>query len=81
MSTKQLRDDLLDILANDLAVDTSDLTLDSRLVEDLGLDSVAFAIALVAIEDRTGVRLSEASVRDCQTVGDLTELLPETAGS
>lgn len=75
MTTEPLHPELIEILQNDLAVDTADLTQATRLIEDLGLDSVAFSVALVAIEARTGVLLSEESVASCRTVGDLTALL------
>ena len=49
---------LREILRDDLNVDLNRVTPDSRLVDDVGLDSVAFAIGMVAIEDRLGVALS-----------------------
>jgi acyl carrier protein len=75
MTSESLHPQLTEILQNDLAVDTAGLTQDSRLIEDLGLDSVAFSVALVAIEARTGMLLSEESVASCRTVRDLTTLL------
>lgn len=62
---------LREILRDDLDADVSRLTRESRLVEDVGLDSVAFAIGMVAIEDRLGVALSEEDLLTCTTVGDL----------
>lgn len=62
---------LRDILQDDLQVDLSRVTPESRLVDDVGLDSVAFAIGMVAIEDRLGVALSEEDLLNCDTVGDL----------
>jgi acyl carrier protein len=81
MNTQPLHPDLIEILQNDLAVDTADLTPATRLIEDLGLDSVAFSVALVAIETRTGLMLSEASVASCRTVADLAALLPADAAA
>lgn len=62
---------LREILRDDLNADVTRLTRESRLVEDVGLDSVAFAIGMVAIEDRLGVALSEEDLLTCDTVGDL----------
>ncbi len=62
---------LEEILRVDLDVDTSRVTRDSRLVDDVGLDSVAFAVGMVAIEDNLGVALSEEDLLTCDTVGDL----------
>lgn len=62
---------LREILRDDLSVDLSRVTPESRLVDDVGLDSVAFAIGMVAIEDRLGVALTEEDLLNCDTVGDL----------
>jgi len=62
---------LEEILRDDLNVDISRVTRDSRLIDDVGLDSVAFAVGMVAIEDKIGVALSEEDLLTCNTVGDL----------
>lgn len=62
---------LEEILRDDLNVDTSRVTRDSRLIDDVGLDSVAFAVGMVAIEDKLGVALTEEDLLTCDTVGDL----------
>ncbi len=62
---------LEEILRDDLNVDTSRITRDSRLIDDVGLDSVAFAVGMVAIEDKLGVALTEEDLLTCNTVGDL----------
>ena len=62
---------LADILRDDLNVDVTRVNRDSRLIDDVGLDSVAFAVGMVAIEDKIGVVLSEEDLLTCNTVGDL----------
>ena len=62
---------LEEILRDDLNVDTGRVTRESRLIDDVGLDSVAFAVGMVAIEDKIGVALSEEDLLTCDTVGDL----------
>ena len=59
------------ILREDLMVDMTRVTPDARLIDDVGLDSVAFAVGMVAIEERLGVVLSEEELLTCDTVGDL----------
>ena len=62
---------VLSILRDELNVDMSRVTPEARLVDDVGLDSVAFAVGMVAIEERLGVSLSEEELLNCDTVGDL----------
>ncbi|MEV0358083.1 acyl carrier protein [Nocardia sp. NPDC050697] len=66
---------LLDIVRNDLAVESAAMDGSSRLIADLGLDSVAFAVALVAIEERLAVRVSEQELIECETVGDVERMV------
>jgi acyl carrier protein len=62
---------LAEIFRDDMNIDIRRITRESRLVDDVGLDSVAFAVGMVAIEDRLGVALSEEDLLSCETVGDL----------
>lgn len=63
--------ELLAILRDDLSIDVSRVTRDSRLIDDLGMDSVAFAVGMVAIEDRLDAALTEEDLLSCETVGQL----------
>ena len=80
MNSDQSRSDsvsaaLIEILRDDLNVDVSRVTAESRLVDDVGLDSVAFAVGMVAIEDKLGVAVSEQELLGCDTVGDLENVI------
>jgi len=66
---------LIEILRDDLNIDVSRVTPASRLVDDVGLDSVAFAVGMVAIEDKLGVVVSEQELLGCDTVGDLENVI------
>lgn len=62
---------LIAILREDLEIRSESISPASRLIDDLGMDSVAFAVGLVAIEDRLGVQLTEEDLLTCDTVDDL----------
>lgn len=64
-------DQLVSILRDDLDLNFETVTATTRLIDDLGMDSVAFAAGLVAIEERFGAQLSEEDLLTCTTVGDL----------
>ena len=66
---------LIEILRDDLNIDVSWVTQESRLVDDVGLDSVAFAVGMVAIEDKLGAAVSEQELLGCDTVGDLENVI------
>ena len=60
------RDDLFATLramiADSLAIDASTITLQSRLIDDLGADSLDFVDLMFAIERAFGVKLREADL-------------------
>ena len=64
-------DGLVSILRDDLELPCQSLSATTRLVDDLGMDSVSFAVGLVSIEEKFGVQLSEEDLISCRTVGDL----------
>jgi acyl carrier protein len=66
---------LMEILRDDLNVDIGRVTRESHLVDEVGLDSVAFAVGMVAIEDKLGVVLSEEDLLTSDTVGDLEDAI------
>ncbi|GAA4665031.1 acyl carrier protein [Gordonia humi] len=70
-----VRESLQQILDEDLDLPVDGITEESRLVDDLGMDSVAFAIGVVAIEEKLGVKLAEREIFDAKTVGDLEEVV------
>lgn len=68
-------DQLVSILRDDLDLKFETVTATTRLIDDLGMDSVAFAAGLVAIEERFGAQLSEEDLLTCTTVGDLQAVI------
>jgi acyl carrier protein len=72
---------LEEVLRDDLQIDMSKVGRDSHLIDEVGLDSVAFAVAVVAIEEKLGVVLNEEELLGCNTIGDLEDLVAEKCGS
>ncbi len=62
-------------IAEFLAVDIEDVSLDTHLKDELGADSLDLIEVFNALEDATGVDLPKESVREVETVQDLVELL------
>lgn len=70
-----VRAELLSILEADLAIEPTRVGVDADLKAELGFDSLAFAIGIVAIEERLGLRLTEEQLLGCATFGDLERLV------
>lgn len=71
MTSPTVSHELASILREDLQIDVSRFTPESHLVDEVGLDSVAFAVGMVAIEEKLGIVLSEEDLLACNTIGDL----------
>lgn len=71
MTTNEKVTDLLTDLSG-----LSDISPESTLNEDLGLDSLAMVMLLVALEDTFAIELNEADMNpfDLKTVGDVISL-------
>lgn len=74
-TTDRVHSELRDILVNDLDLSPEHVTGSARLVDDLGLDSVAVAIGVVAIEERLGVALTEREIFESASVADLEQVI------
>jgi acyl carrier protein len=74
-----IRSALREVLADELALDAVSIQDDSHLVADLGFDSVAFSVGSVAIEESLGLQVPIRDLMECETFGDLADLVLKTA--
>jgi len=63
------------IIANELNIDESKITLESSLSEDLGADSLDAVELIMALEDEFGLQVSDEDAQTIHTVGDIVELV------
>lgn len=63
------------LISNQLNVDESKITEDSRLVEDLGADSLDTVEMLMAFEEEFGISIPDEQAMQMRTVKDIVELI------
>ena len=63
--------DVQNLIADQLGLSKSEVTLDSRIVEDLGAESSDIANIVAAIEDRFGIVVPEEEIQSFITVNDI----------
>ena len=68
-------DKIAGILAEQLGIAKSKVTLESRIIEDLGADSLDVVELLMTLEDETGKTIPDDQVTNIKTVGDLVNVL------
>jgi acyl carrier protein len=71
------REDILEFLKQKRGIDPTLVTDDSRLAEDLGLDSLALVEMGFALLTRHGLMLEDDQILRIRTLGDLLDVLGE----
>ena len=66
---------VIDIIAEELSVDPSEITEDSNLVEDLDADSLAVVDLVMSIEDAFNVEIPDTEVENLKTVGEIVQFI------
>lgn len=61
------------IIVKELGIEESKVTMDARLIEDLGADSLDAVELIMALEDEYGVEISDEDARSLVTVKDIVE--------
>lgn len=75
MTQTEILQKVQSVLSQTFALDSNTIKMDSRLIEDLDLDSLDAIDLVVKLEEATGHRMDEASLRTLRTVGDVVAFL------
>lgn len=68
-------EEIAKMLAEQLDIPVSKITLQSNIIEDLGADSLDVVEMLMTLEDTTGKTIPDEKVTEIKTVGDLVDVL------
>ncbi len=68
---------VIDIVAEELAVDRDEVTEDSSFIEDLGADSLDVVELVMAFEEEFDVEIPDEDAEDIRTVNDAVSYLEE----
>ncbi|MBS0621728.1 MAG: acyl carrier protein [Verrucomicrobia bacterium] len=74
MSTSQ---EVIDIVAEQLGVDASEVTADKSFVEDLNADSLDLTELIMTFEERFGYEISEEEAEKLKTVADVIRFIEQ----
>jgi acyl carrier protein len=72
---KGIETKIKEVLAKELGVKIENITPDKKLIEDLGMDSLASIELIFELEDKTGLEILEKDVPNLKTVGNIIEYL------
>jgi acyl carrier protein len=77
MEIPDLEDRVKQILTNRLGMSAAEITPDSRLVDDLGMDSLDAVELAIATERQFGLSISDEQVAKLVTVADIMKLVQQ----
>lgn len=59
------------LIVDELGVEESKITMDAKLIDDLGADSLDAVELIMAIEEKYDIQISDEVAQSIQTVGDI----------
>ena len=68
-------DKIRDILAVQLDIEPSEMTMETKIVEDLGADSLDVVEMLMAAYDEFGVEVPDDKIEGLKTIGDVVDYI------
>ena len=70
---------LKSILVEELQLDADEITLESDLANDLGINSIELADLVMTCEEKFGVEIKDEDIYKFATIGDVVNYLEENA--
>ena len=68
-----------DMLSEELGIAPEKIALESKLVEDLGADSISMMVIVTAIQDKYNIEIHDEAVKNTKTVADMVDFLDKNA--
>lgn len=81
MNQQQLFEEFRGLLHEEFSIPEDKITLDSRLMDDLDLDSLDFVSASLAVEDKWGVKMEDEDLAEIKTVRDAVDFMAARLGT
>lgn len=75
MNDEKLKEEVINLIADTLEVDPSDITEKSNLVSDLEMESLDLVSLVVAFENKFNTEIPDNEIKNLQTVGDIIEFI------
>ena len=77
MSTEEIQNKVMDIVAEQLQVDRASLTLEKSFLQDLKADSLDLVELVMEFEDQFKISIPDEDYEKIKTVGDAVKYIEE----
>jgi len=81
MTYSEIEATVKDILAKQLTMEAGRINLESRLVEDLGLDSFGSVEVAFELEEKFDLKIPDADLYEAKTVKNIVDYIATQKGS
>lgn len=75
MKKDNIKDRVINLIANTLEIDTSEINEESNLVSDLEIESLDLVSLVVAFENEFDIEIADNDIKNLQTVKDIIEYI------
>ena len=75
MTRDEIQTRIVDMMVETFELERDSITPDSKLYEDLELDSIDALDMVVKLQDLTQRRVAEEELRELRTIGDVVDLV------
>lgn len=72
---------IIEVIADELSMEESDITLESTFTDDLGADSLDVCQIIMRLEDMFKITIDDEAAMEIKTVGDAVEQLEKVINS
>ena len=72
-----MKNKVIDIIAETLDVDKSEISMKTNLIKDLDIESLDLVDLVGAFEEEFGVEIADKDIKDIQTVADIVEYIED----
>jgi acyl carrier protein len=80
MTYSEVEATVKEILAKQLTMEVGKINLDSRLVEDLGIDSFGSVEVAFELEEKFELKIPDAALYEAKTVKDIVDYIASQKG-
>ncbi len=80
MERPEIEKKLVELLVDELGIDSESITMDATFEEDLEVDSLGVVELLMALEDTFGVKIPDEEAEAISTVGEAVDLVMQKLG-
>jgi len=75
MNYEEIEKTVKEVLAKQLTMDIEKINLDSRLVEDLGIDSFGSVEIAFELEEKFNIKIPDAALYEAKTVKNIVDYI------